>query len=165
MRFMPRGVRRGAPRKLEWARGAVFNQTVAAGNIFIISLLSGFETDTGYDFRGTVLGLKHSWMSVTGSAAVNCTVAIGVIPDAVSYTAGALSATQKEFPWTYYRRVMSLATPAASDTVQYGALSFDTNTASSRKLRQKGEQYALLVDNIGAGSVSFCHWSNILLSS
>jgi len=157
--------RRAAPAKREWARGAVFNQTVAAGATFSINMLSGFETDVGYEFRGTVLGVMQSWMSCTGSAAVNATIAIGVIPDTLTFAPGALTATLKEYPWTYYRRIMSMSTPTGPDTVQYGALSFDTNTRSARKLRQRGEAYQLVIDNIGAGSFTFCHWSNILLTS
>jgi len=159
------GGARTAPAKLDWARGAVFNQTIAVGGLFAINMLSGWEVDSGYNFRGTVQGILQGWASFTGSAAVNATIAIGVIGDAMTVTPGSLILTMKEYPWMFYRRVMSMATPAASDTVQYGALSFPTETRTRRRIKQTGDQLTLFVENNGAGTVSFCHWSNILLKS
>jgi hypothetical protein len=153
--------------KREWARGAVVNQAVAAGAVFAINLLSGYETDVSADFRGTVMGLMQSWMSITSAAAVNCTVAIGVIPESLIVLPGHLSSAVglKEYPWVYYRRVLNMGIPAGTDTIQYGALSFDTNTRSARKLRQKNESYQLIIDNLSGTALNFCHWSNILLKS
>jgi len=130
-------------------------------------MLSGWETNNGYDFRGTVLGIPQSWFCVMngGSGDVNVTVAIGVLPADYNPTAADLiDGSLKEYPWMYYRRVL-LPIAAALQAVGVGLTSFDTNTRARRKLRQGSESLRLIIGNNGDDTISYSHWSNIPLSS
>lgn len=157
-----------APVKREWARGAIVNQAVGAGAVFAINLLSGYEADIGSDFRGTVRGIMQSWCSVLPvSGNTNCTIAIGVIPESLIILPGQLISAvgYKEYLWVYYRRVLSFGIAGNSDAIQYGSLSFDTNTKANRRVRQKNETYQLVIDNHAAVGITVNHWSNMLIQS
>jgi len=163
-RTFRRTASRSAPRKVDWARGAL-SQTVAATSVFSINLLSGWETEAGYDFRGIVKGLMQSWFTVSGTTGIDGTLAIGILPTNTTVATGLLTGAIKSYPWMYYRRIQTSVIPSVDGSILFGACSFDTNTRSPRKLRQAGDQLTLLYDNLQGTSVQIRHWSNILLTS
>jgi len=128
-------------------------------------MLSGWETEAGYDFRGIVKGIMHSWFNCFSTAGVNGTLAIGVVPNTLVVATTQLTTTLKSYPWMYYRRIQTNSVPTVDSSLLLGSLAFDTNVRVSRRVRQAGDQLTLFYDNLGGTNHQITHWSNILLTS
>jgi len=165
-RFSSRSRSAAAPRKTDWARGAQRAQ-ILAGGIANTNMLSGWETNNGYDFRGVVRAIPQGWFTVWNNitSIIDVTVAIGVLPADYNPTAvDLIDGSLKEWPWMFYRRVLlPEAISIASST--YGTTSFPTECRTARKVRQASESLRLLIGNHGTATVETSHWSNILLNS